>query len=129
SLNFGLTLSMPIFDGFKTKTNINRLKLEVDNRQSQLNKTMIEREKVMNLAIQEYYKSIIEHQVLQAQYTALEKNFNAVKELYDLGITSAMEYNKALLDYNVAESNVIKIKYTLMYNGEVIKILRGERSF
>lgn len=90
---------------------------------------MIEREKVMNLAIQEYYKSIREHQVLQAQYTALEKNFNAVKELYDLGITSAMEYNKALLDYNVAESNVIKIKYTLMYNGEVIKILRGERSF
>lgn len=38
-----------------------------------------------------------------------------------------MEYNKALLDYNLAEANVIKAKYTLMYNGEVIKMLRGEK--
>ncbi|ERJ60880.1 hypothetical protein M472_19175 [Sphingobacterium paucimobilis HER1398] len=30
------------------------------------------------------------------------------------------------MDYDVAEANVIKAKYTLMYNGEVIKVLRGE---
>ncbi|MBL1408062.1 hypothetical protein [Sphingobacterium faecale] len=46
---------------------------------------------------------------------------------YDIGVTTAMEYNKALLDYNVAEANVIKARYILMYNGEVIKVLRGEK--
>lgn len=127
NLNFGLSLSVPVFDAFKTKNNINRLKLDLENKQSELNKTKVEREKVLTLAIQEYYKSAKEYQVLQVQHAALEKNYNAMKERYDIGVTTAMEYNKALLDYNVAEANVIKAKYTLMYNGEVIKVLKGER--
>lgn len=49
-----------------------------------------------------------------------------MKKRYDIGVTTAMEYNKALADYKVAEANVINAKYTLMYNGEVIKVLRGE---
>ena len=127
NLNFGLSLSVPVFDAFKTKNNINRLKLDLENKQSELHKTKVEREKVLTLAIQEYYKSAKEYQVLQVQHAALEKNYNAMKERYDIGVTTAMEYNKALLDYNVAEANVIKAKYTLMYNGEVIKVLKGER--
>lgn len=79
------------------------------------------------MAIQEYYKSAKEYQGLQIQYAALEKNYNAMKERYDIGVTTAMEYNKALLDYNVVEPNVIKAKYTLMYNGEVIRGLKGEK--
>lgn len=127
SLNFGLSLSIPVFDGFKTRNNFSRLKLDLENKQSVLNKVKTEREKVLLLAIQEYQKSVKEYQVLQVQHHALEKNFYAMKERYDIGETSAMEYNKALLDYNVAETNVIKAKYTLMYNMEVIRVLKGER--
>lgn len=127
NLNFGLSLSLPVFDAFKTKNNINRLKLDLENKQSELHKTKVEREKVLTLAIQEYHKSVKEYQVLQVQHAALETNYKAMKERYDIGVTTAMEYNKALLDYNVAESNVIKARYILMYNGVVIKVLRGEK--
>lgn len=127
NLNFGLSLSVPVFDTFKTKININQLKLNLENKQSEPHKTKVEREKVLTLAIQEYYKSAKEYQVLQVQHAALETNYKAMKEHYDIDVTTAMEYNKALLDYNVAEANVIKARYTLMYNGEVIKVLMGEK--
>ncbi|NSL88808.1 TolC family protein [Chitinophaga sp. Mgbs1] len=127
ALNFGLSLSMPVFDGFKTRNNISRLKLDLENKHSELNKVKVEREKVLALAFQEYRKSVKEYQVLQVQYRALEKNYQAVKERYDIGETNAMDYNKALLDYNVAAANVIKARYTLMYNVEVIRVLQGER--
>ncbi|MCW3467003.1 TolC family protein [Chitinophaga nivalis] len=127
ALNFGVSLSMPVFDAFKTRNNISRLKLDLQQKQSELNKVKTEREKVLIMATQEYQKSVKEYQVLQVQYHALEKNYQAMKERYDIGETSAMEYNKALLDYNVAAANVIKAKYTLMYNVEVLRVLRGER--
>ena len=127
ALNFGLSISVPVFDGFKTKNNISKLKFDLKIKQSELNKVKVEREKVLIIAIQEHQKSLKEYQVLQVQYHALEKNYHAMKERYDIGETNAMDYNKALLDYNVSEANVVKAKYTLMYNVEVIRVLKGER--
>jgi outer membrane protein len=126
NLNFGLSLSMPIFDAFKTKNNISRLKIDLETKQSELNKIKTEREKIWFLALQEYNKSWREHEILQVQLFAQEKNLLAIKERYDIGVSNAIEYNKALLDYNISESNAIKGKYTLIYNSQVLELLKGD---
>lgn len=123
NLNFGLSLSIPIFDAFKTKNNINRLKIDLETKQSERNKIKTEREKIWILALQEYNKSVKEYEVLQIQLSAQEKNLIAIKERYDIGVSNAIEYNKALLDYNISESNVIKGRYTIIFNLETLKLL------
>lgn len=125
NLNFGLSLSMPIFDAFKTKNNISRLKIDLQTKQSEFNKVKTEREKIWILALQEYNKSQQEYEVLQVQLSAQENNLIAIKERCDIGVSNTIEYNRALLDYNISESNVIKGKYTLIYNIHVLSLLRG----
>jgi hypothetical protein len=46
-----------------------------------------------------------------------------MKERYALGLTTAMDLAKALLDYNLAELSLIRAKYLIIYNQEVLKIL------
>lgn len=125
NLNFGISLSVPIFDAFKTKNNINKLKIELKTKQSALSKIKTEREKIRILAIQEYHKSVKEYEVLLIQLLAQEKNLSAIKERYDIGVSNAIDYNKALLDFNVSEANVIKSKYTIIFNLEILKILKS----
>ncbi|MEN5231837.1 TolC family protein [Sphingobacterium faecium] len=123
SLNLGISLTMNIFDGSKRKHNLNRMKFNLESKKSELISISVEREKILLLANQEYKKAVSEFQVLQAQNISLAKNYNAVKESYDHGVINAIDYNKALLDYNLAEFNVIKAKYTMLYNMHVLNLL------
>ncbi|WP_160069129.1 TolC family protein [Sphingobacterium bovisgrunnientis] len=125
NLNFGLSLSLPIFNAFKTKNNISRFKIDLESKQTELKKVETERQKIFVLAVQEYHKSIKEQEVQLTQMSAQQKNLVAVKERYDIGVSNAIEYNKALLEFNLAEANVIKSKYTIIYNLETLKILEG----
>ncbi|TJY67721.1 TolC family protein [Sphingobacterium alkalisoli] len=123
SLYLGLSLSMPIFDGFKTKSNINRAKLTLDLQKNELDKTLKDQEKILLMARQEYNRSHKEYQVVQTQSLSLKKSFEAMKERYEIGMASSMDYSKALLDYNISEFNLIRAKYNVLYNQEILKVL------
>lgn len=123
SFNFGISLTMPVFDGFKTKNNITKLKIELETKKSIFKKTKDEREKVYRLAIQEYSRSLTELKLHELQKDALERNFKAIKERYALGVSNAMEFNKAQLDLNLSELNLIKSTYTCRFNYQVLKVL------
>jgi len=125
NFNFGLSLSIPLFDGFKSKNNINRLKLDLNKKQSELKKIIVENEKIIEFATQELKKSIKEFQVIKVKHSALEKSYLAIYERYKIGVNTSMDYNKALLEYNISTSNLIRAKYIQMYNEEVIKVLKG----
>lgn len=123
NLNFGLSFSVSVFDGFKTRNNLKRLKLDLESKEIELQKKIVEREKILTLAISDFNKSVKEYQGVKKQLIALQKNYNAMNELYNAGVTTAMEFNKALLDYNIAELNTIKAKYMLIYHIEVVTLL------
>ena len=123
SLYLGLSLSMPIFDGFKTKSNINRAKLTLDLQKNELDKTLKDQEKILLMARQEYNRSHKEYQVVQTQSLSLKKSYEAMKERYEIGMASSMDYSKALLDYNISEFNLIRAKYSVLYNQEILKVL------
>lgn len=123
SLNLGISLSVSIFDASKRKHNLNRMKFDLETKKSELASVSREIEKILLLASYEYKKSVNEYQVLQAQNISLANNYQAVKESYDHGVINSIDYNKALLDYNLAEFKVIKAKYTMLYNMHVLSIL------
>ncbi|MFZ4263754.1 TolC family protein [Sphingobacterium sp. HJSM2_6] len=128
NLNFGLSLSVPIFDAFKTRNNIVKLKFDLNSKHSELKNIKIERQKLIILAEQEYQRSIKEHAFKLMQKSAQEKNLSAVKERYEIGVANAIEYNKAILDFNLSEENLIKCKYTIILNLETLKILSNTSS-
>lgn len=122
-LYIGFSLNVPLFDAFQTKGSIKKTKLNIKIQEKELNKIRLEEEKIWNLAWQEYRKSIKEHQSLQLTFESAAASYEAMKERYDAGVSSYFELSTTLMERNVAEFNLIKSKYTMLYAAEVIQLL------
>ncbi len=123
SLNLGVSLSAPIFDGFRVKSAKKRAHLQFLIQTEELQKVEVEQEKIYRLALQEMQRSHQEHLVSQKRFESLETALNAMAARYELGVASAIDYNKALLDRNLAEFNVITSKYSKIYAQYLLAIL------
>lgn len=119
----GLSLNVPLFDAFQTKGNIKKVNLNLKLQKNELKKVRSEEEKIWHLAWQEYRKSIKEHQSLQLTFESAAASYEAMKERYDAGVSSYFELSTMLMERNVAEFNLIKSKYTMLYATEVIQLL------
>lgn len=122
-LYIGASLSMPIFDGFKTRSSIRKAKLNIRVRDSELEKVRSEEEKVWQMAWQEYRKAKAEYRSLQYAFESTAASYAAMQERYEVGMSTYFELSTTLADKNVAEFNLIKSKYTLLYAQEVIQLI------
>lgn len=123
ALYFGLSLNIPILDGFRVKSDINRAKIQIQIQQNELEKTKLEQEKIYRLAYQDYEQARQEFVASQTRYTSLKRALEAMKERYDLGIATALDFSKSVLDHNMAEFSVISAKYNLLLSVEILNVL------
>jgi outer membrane protein len=123
SLYFGISLSIPVLDGFKVRSDIRKANITLSQQKAEQKKTIFIQEKIHRQAIEEYRHALKEHKLYQVQLKSTQTSYEAMKERYALGLTTAMDLAKALLDYNLAELSLIRAKYLIIYNQEVLKIL------
>lgn len=125
SLYFGLSLSVPLFDGFRLRSAKNKANLQILIQTNEREKTRIEQEKIYRQVEQELYRSKQEYRVAQKQLKSLRTALDAVSKRYDLGVASSLDFTRALLDHNLAEFKVITAKYNFLYNNEMLNILNS----
>lgn len=124
SLYLGLSLNIPILNGFRVRSNIARATINLEQAKVDQQQTAISQRKTYKSAQQEYRTALKQYQLYQKQASSTSASYDAMQERYDLGLTTAMDLAKALLDYNLSELNVIRAKYLLLYHQEVLKILK-----
>lgn len=125
-LYIGASLSMPIFDAFKTRNNVRKANLNRLLRESDVEKVRSEEEKIWTLAWQEYRKSKAEYRSLEYAFESKEASYKAMKKRYDVGVSTYFELSTTLTEKNVAEFNLIKSRYTLLYAQEVIQLILSQ---
>lgn len=110
SWNYTLNLSIPIFDGFRTKGSV----IEAE---SEYNKAKLEREKLMDSIRLEIKQAIFEleeaKKVLSASRETLklaEKWFQMAEEGYKLGVKTNLDVEDAQLNLSNAKVNLAKAK-------------------
>lgn len=124
SLYLGLSLNIPILNGFRARSNMARATINLEQAKVDQQQTAINQRKTYKSAQLEYRTALKQYQLYQKQASSTSASYDAMKERYDLGLTTAMDLAKTLLDYNLSELNVIRAKYLLLYHQEVLKILK-----
>lgn len=101
----GLTFSWPIFDGFATKAKVEQAIVD-------LKETRLSKEKIIKdiaLEVKSAYLSlknaIAELASAQAEIKLYADNLSAIKEKYNQGIASQLDFNDAILKHNIALFN------------------------
>lgn len=122
-LYVGASLSIPIFDAFKTRRSIRKANLNIQLREKELEEVQFTENKIWELAQQEYFKSLGEYRSQQASFKSVSASYDAMKERYEIGMATYFELSNILMEKNVAEFNLIKSKHTMLYSQEVIEII------
>jgi len=123
--SIGISLQIPIFNKFQTRTSVRKAKLnyqyaELSTRlaKNTLSKTIIQAVLDLQAADKSYQSAL---QTFQSNKEAL----NVTKQRYDAGLVNTLEYNTALTNYNKSQNDMIEAKYQVVFRSKVIDYYIG----
>jgi outer membrane protein len=122
----GLTLSIPVFNGWQGKSATKRAKLS--NQRAELSTDIAK-----NNLQKTIYQLVADHKAAQKRFTSstnsvtsLRKSFNYNDERYKLGMINSVDYNLSKNNLIRAESDLLQAKYDLIFKAQILEYYQGK---
>lgn len=125
SKSWGVSLSIPIFNKFQTRTSVRNASLQLADIQLQ---QQIERNRLYKELQQAYTNALAAVKKYEAQRKALaslKETFRYVEEKYQLGMLSNFDYNESLNNLTVARSEMLQAKYEYLFRTKILEFYGG----
>ena len=126
--NFGLQLSIPIFNGMANNTNIRRSKIAIQKSTYALEQVRLDLENTINQAYNDAKGSLKAHQAAEKTLKARKLAYEYAKERFDNGGMNTFNFLQAGQRYEAAQSELIKTKYNYIFKLKVLEFYFGEAS-
>jgi len=127
--NYGLTVTMPIFNGFNLETQSKNAKIEELNSEYKLNDAQLQIDALISKTFSEYqsYSTMVEME--KDNIKVARENMNVAMERFRLGASNSIELRQAQQAYEDAVSRLITAQYNtkiaetnlLLANGSLVK--------
>lgn len=123
--NVGLNLSIPIFNGLRTRINIQRAELNV--KIAQLGTTQLETTLKSNIERSLTDVKAAEKRLNAATKTVTSTRLSAenTRKRYDLGVVNSFELTSVQNTLIAAESNLLQAKYDYLFKLKILDYYRG----
>jgi outer membrane protein len=126
--NFGVQLSIPIFNGLTNNTNIRRNKINIQKSTYALEQVKLDLENTINQAYNDAKGSLKAHQAAEKTSKARKLAYQYAKERFDNGGMNTFNFLQAGQRYEAAQSELIKTKYNYIFKLKVLEFYFGEAS-
>ena len=113
--NFGLSLNIPILNGFSLKNNIERSKVNVERSEFQYKQQVLDLENSINQAYNDCIGAQQAFDAAQKTLVAREKAYTYAQSRFEAGTSTAFEFSQAKLQYESAQSDWLRAKYDLIF--------------
>ncbi len=123
---FGLSLEIPIFSNWNTRTNISRSKINVVNAQYNLQSTKLQLQKDVQTAYQDAVGSKNSYEALLKNVTALQRAFDDAQKRFNLGAINSLDYTTAKSNLARAQSDLLQSKYRYIFSLKVLDVYEGK---
>jgi outer membrane protein len=123
--NFGLQLSIPVFNGFAIKNNVERAKLSFERSKIASKTAELDLERNVYTAISDAKGAINTHEAAVIAMNARKEAMNYAKEKYEVGLLNSFDYNQAQTLYTNAQSEVVRTKYDAIFKIKVVEFYFG----
>lgn len=125
SISLGLSLNIPIFNGYQTGTNIIKSKINLQNAElsltAQKNTLRKNIEQAYTDALAAYQTFIADKKSLESQHEA----FKYAQEKFNVGMLSATDYNVSKNNYYNALSTLTSAKYDYIFKTKILDFYLG----
>ena len=121
----GFSLSVPIFNRFSTRNRVQKARLQQTNYSLQLENT---RKALYKDIQQAWYSAVAAESKFTTSESAVfanEESFRLMKEKYENGKATSLEYNEARLNLMKALSDRIQAKYDYIFRSKILDFYKG----
>ena len=121
----GFGLSIPIFNGFSSRSTVRRAKIGYQNAilAEQLAKNSLN--KVINQAVLDLKAAEKRYHSAQTAFESSKSAFFVIEQRYNVGLVNSLDLNQAQTNFNKAEFDVIQAKYDLIFRSKLIDFYLG----
>ncbi len=123
---FGFTLSIPIFNNYRSRAAYNISKIRFENAKATEQLTKNNFNKVINQALLDLRSADKRYYSTQIAFTSSGDAFRVIKQRYDVGLANSIDLTTAQTNFNKAEFDFIQAKYDLIFRSKVIDFYLGK---
>lgn len=123
--NFGLQLTVPIFNGFATRNNVERSKVAFERTKLNFKQQELDLERNVFTAYTDTKAAKESFEAATASLTSRKLAFEYAKERYEIGLMNVFDYNQAQTALANAESEVLRTKYDYIFRIKILEFYFG----
>ena len=123
--SFGAQLSIPIFNGFSARNNVERSKVNLEKSKFALEQQNLDLQRTIYAAFTDAKGSLNANESAISTLEARQEAYNYAKEKYAVGIMNSFDYNQAQTLLVNAQSEVLRTKYDSIFKIKILEFYFG----
>jgi len=124
SLSFNL--SIPIFNGWSSRTAISKSKLNVENSKYALDLKKLELRKIIQQAYADAKAALNKYQSSLTGVEAARESFRYAEQKFTVGSLNSVDYNNSKIIFEKSESNLLQAKFEFIFKTTVLDFYMGK---
>lgn len=123
--SFGAQLSIPIFNGFSTKNNLERTKVSLEKSKIALEQKDLDLQRNVYTAFTDAKGALNAHESSIVALEARQEAYNYAKEKYAVGLMNSFDFNQSQTLLTNAQSEVLRTKYDYIFKIKILEFYFG----
>jgi len=123
--NFGIQLSIPIFNRFLAKNNVKRSEINLEIAKNQFEQQKLDLENTINQAYNNTRASYKFYQATKTTVLARINSYQNAKNKFEAGIIDSYDYSQIKQRYESAVSDEVRAKYDYIFKLKVLEFYFG----
>lgn len=122
----GISFNLPIFNGFQTKSNVSRAKINKNLSELNLEGQKLQLRQTIEQAFLDAKAAAKSYEAAQKSLEAQKEAFKNAQERYNYGAMTLFDFDQVRNRFVNAESALIRAKYDYVFKTKVLKFYNGE---
>ncbi len=124
-ISYGVQINVPIFNGFSTRNNVRRNKVNAQRQEYFLEQAKLDLESNVYQAFVDVKGSLKSYDAAQTALESQELAYQYAKDRYDVGLTNAFDFSQSKLRYDNAKIDANRAKYDYIFKLKVLELYFG----
>ncbi|MEL4457233.1 TolC family protein [Lutimonas vermicola] len=122
---FGLSLQIPILNGFNASNNVRRAKINYEQQKYQLEQEELDLEKIIHQVYADALGSLKLYEASKRSLEAREVSFTYAQERFDVGVLNSFDYSQIKNRLVTANSDFLRAKYDFIFRVKLLEYYYG----
>ncbi len=123
--SFGLSLRIPVFNGFKASNNVKRAQIFYNKQKNQLGEEELRLEKIIHTVYADAIGALKIYDAAQKSVAAQEEAFRYAQEKFNVGVMNSFEFSQTKNRLVKSHSDFLKSKYDFIFKVKLLEFYYG----